>query len=108
MKYYVNAAAAAGGDGSENKPFNKIQLAANVAVAGDEVIVAPGLYREYVDPKNAGTEENRIVYKSEKPLGAIITGAEKVTGWKNYKGDVWTARVKNGIFSNIWRVHSQN
>ena len=39
MKYYVDCRAAAGGDGSENKPFNKIQQAADIAVAGDEVIV---------------------------------------------------------------------
>ena len=32
MKYYVDAAAQAGGDGSENKPFNKIQQAADNAV----------------------------------------------------------------------------
>ena len=51
MKYYVNAAAAAGGDGSEKKPFNKIQMAADIAAAGDEVIVKPGIYRENVNPK---------------------------------------------------------
>ena len=41
MKYYVNVNAASGGDGSEKKPFNKIQLAADIAKAGDEVLVAP-------------------------------------------------------------------
>ena len=39
MIYHVNAHAAANGDGSREKPFQTIQAAANVAQAGDEVLV---------------------------------------------------------------------
>ena len=98
MVYYVNAQASRDGNGSKEMPFRHIDDAARIAVAGDEIIVAPGIYREYVNPRNAGTEENRIVYRSEKPLGAVITGAEVLTGWKKYRKDVWTARVDNGVF----------
>ena len=98
MKYYVNAGAAAGGDGSEKKPFNKIQQAADIALAGDEVIVAPGIYRENVNPKHAGKEGTPVVYRSSKKLGAHITGAELLTGWKKVEGSVYTARVSNKIF----------
>lgn len=100
MIIYVDANAKHEGNGTKLLPFRRICEAAKVAAPGDEVLVAPGIYREYVDPQNAGTEENRIVYKSEKPLGAVITGAEKLTGWVQYKGDVWMARVRNGIFGN--------
>ncbi len=100
MKYYVDAAAMAGGDGSENKPFNKIQLAADIAVAGDEVIVKPGIYRENVNPRNAGEEGKQIVYRSEKPRGAHITGAEVLSGWTKVEGSVYTARVSNKIFGD--------
>ena len=100
MKYFVDAAATAGGDGSEKKPFNKIQLAADIAVAGDEVIVKPGIYREYVDPKNAGEEGKPIVYRSEKIRGAHITGAEELKGWTKVEGTVYTARVSNKIFGD--------
>lgn len=41
--------------------------------AGDEVWVAPGVYREYVDPVHAGREDARITYRSVEPLGAVIT-----------------------------------
>ena len=58
-----------------NYPFRRINEAAKIAKPGDEVLVAPGVYREYVNPVNPGTENDRIVYRSEKPLGAIITGA---------------------------------
>ena len=98
MIYYVNCNASRDGNGSKEMPFRHINDAAKVALPGDEVIVAPGIYREYVNPLNAGTEENRIVYRSEQPLGAVITGAEVLTGWTKYKGDVWTTRVDNGIF----------
>ena len=85
MIYYVNGNAVNHGNGSKEKPFAHINDAAQVALAGDEVVVMPGIYREYVNPKNAGTEENRIVYRSEQPLGAIITGAEPLGGWKPYE-----------------------
>ena len=100
MIYYVNCNSAAGGDGSENKPFNTIQQAAELAVAGDEIIVAPGIYREYVNPKHAGEDGKQIVYRSEKPRAAHITGAEPLTSWKKVEGSVYTARVSNTIFGN--------
>ena len=73
MKYYVNAAATSVGDGSKAKPFKKIQSAAKIAMPGDEVIVAPGIYREWVNPVNGGTDKKRITYRSETPFGAHIT-----------------------------------
>ena len=98
MIYYVNAKASKDGNGSKDMPFRHIDDAARIAVAGDEVVVAPGVYREAVRPRHAGTEEQRIVYRSEKPLGAVITGSEVLKGWKLLKGNVWTARVRNGVF----------
>ena len=102
MIYYVNAKVEQSGDGSQGMPFKTIGEAAALAIAGDEVIVAPGIYREWVNPVNGGTREKRIVYKSEVPLGAHITGAEELKGWTLYGGagsKVYTARVSNKIFS---------
>ncbi len=100
MIYYVNVSSPMQGNGSKERPFRHIQDAALIAQPGDEVLVAPGIYREYVNPRYAGKPDARITYKSEKPLGAVITGAEKVEGWKKYEGTVWTARVKNGVFGS--------
>ena len=101
MIYYVAADAPRGGDGSEKRPFQKINDAAKIARAGDQVLVAPGIYREYVNPVHGGTdEEHRIVYRSQVPLKAVITGAERVTGWQPAGENVWTARIPNGIFDS--------
>lgn len=100
MIYYVDASSFRDGDGSESRPFKHIQDAAKLALPGDEVLVKPGIYREHVAPKNAGTKEKPIVYRSETPLGAVITGAELITGWTKVKGTVWTARVKNTMFGD--------
>ena len=100
MQYYVDVQAAFGGDWSKNSPFQKIQQAADLARPGDEVLVAPGIYREYVNPKNAGTSEQRITYRSIEPLKAVITGAEPVKNWEKAEGTVWTARVSNEVFGD--------
>lgn len=99
MIYHVSARAGRGGDGTREKPFQTITEAAKIACAGDEVLVAPGVYREYVNPVNGGTgEDARIIYRSEVPLAAVITGAEVVKGWKKYQENVWLARIPNGLF----------
>ena len=103
MIYYVNCKSDFDGDGTKERPFRRISEAAAAAVPGDEVLVYPGIYREYVDPANAGTEEARITYRSTEPLGAVITGAEEVKNWKKVstaEGEIWTARVDNGIFGS--------
>ena len=98
MKLYVNVNAAFDGIGTQDRPFRSINEAAKIAKPGDEVLVAPGVYREYVNPVNAGEEDARITYRSVEPLGAVITGAEQIKDWTLYEGNVWVCRVKNSIF----------
>ena len=57
MKIYVNVNAGHDGNGTEQMPFRHINDAAKIAQPGDEVWVAPGVYREYVDPVHAGRED---------------------------------------------------
>lgn len=100
MKIYVNAAALKDGNGSEGMPFKHINAAAQIAKAGDEVIVAPGVYREYVDPQRGGSENARIVYRSKEPLQATITGAEEIKSWEKYQDNIWVCRINNGVFGS--------
>lgn len=71
MKIYVNVNAGHDGDGTKERPFRHINDAAKTAMPGDEVLVAPGIYREYVNPVHAGTEEARIIYHSTEPFGNV-------------------------------------
>ena len=98
MKIYVDQSASRDGCGSREMPFRWINDAARIARPGDEVIVAPGVYRESVDPIFAGEADAPIVYRSETPLGAWITGAEPIDSWEHYQGNTWVCRVNNGVF----------
>ncbi len=98
MTIYVNAQAGLNGNGSQSRPFRRINEAARIALPGDTVLVAPGVYREYVNPIHAGTPDNRITYRSEVPLGAVITGAEEVKIWEHLDGNLWRAVIDNAIF----------
>ena len=100
MIYYVDQNTKSQGCGTKEHPFLTISAAAKVAKPGDEVLVMPGVYREYVDPSNAGTEDARITYRSVEPLKAVITGAEIVKGWEKYKGKTWKVEIDNGIFGS--------
>ena len=61
MIYYVNQAMLHDGDGSLGTPFRRISEAAKIAKPGDEVLVFPGVYREYVNPERGGTEDAPIL-----------------------------------------------
>ncbi len=98
MKYYVSVSAAPAGDGTKERPFATIQEAAELAKAGDEVIVGPGVYREAVHPCHAGEENARIVFRSGEKGKAVITGAEQVTEWERVEGSVWKCAVPNRLF----------
>ena len=100
MEIYVDIKASAQGDGSAARPFRSINDAASIAAPGDTVKVAPGIYRENVDPKNSGTETERIQYVSTEPLAAVITGAERADNWERYKESTWVTRVDNSLFGD--------
>lgn len=98
MIRYVNCAAAHPGDGSQMHPYKTISQAAAVAQPGDEILVAPGVYREEVSPRWAGKKGQSIVYRSAVPRGAVITGAEPAKGWQPYQEDTWLLTVPNSFF----------
>ena len=100
MKYYVNCGVTNSGNGTEAAPFKTISEAAVIALPGDEVIVDDGIYREHVNPKNAGKEDNRITYRAKNKLKAVITGAEVITDWSEVKPHVWKTVIDNSFFGN--------
>lgn len=70
---YVDAAAAAGGDGSAGMPFQEVQAGLELAQPGDVVHVAPGMYPA-IRTVRAGTEDMRISVVADSRRTAILSG----------------------------------
>ena len=85
MTFYVDAKVGQTGDGSQGKPFKTISEAAVIAVAGDEVIVAPGLYREWVNPVNGGTEDRGLFISLKFLLVLILLVQRSLRAGSNIK-----------------------
>jgi hypothetical protein len=68
--------------GTREAPLKTVSAAAARAVAGDEVIVRPGIYRESVTLTNSGAPGHPIVFRSETSRAAVISGASVVTNWQ--------------------------
>jgi hypothetical protein len=66
-QWHVSAAAAAGGDGSVERPFRAVAEALAVAQAGDAVVVGPGTYRDRVVTVRGGS--------ADAPLHIVGNGA---------------------------------
>lgn len=99
MEYHVSVHGDDQAKGTADQPFRTISRAAAIAMPGDTVIVHAGVYREWVNPANSGTEEHRIVYRSAGDGEVVITGAERITDWKEEGDGVWSTEVPNSIFS---------
>lgn len=101
MFYYVSQKNACPGDGTKENPFQTINQAAQIAKAGDTVIIGDGIYREWVNPVQGGTgSHQRITYKNAENTHPIISGAEIITGWEQEKNDVWKIVIDNALFGD--------
>ena len=88
--------------GSEDRPFRTIQHAADLAKAGDTVIVHGGEYREWVQPRRGGLSDlRRITYTAAAGEQVVLKGSEPVTGWDRVSGNVWTVAVPNSLFGSF-------
>lgn len=106
MIYYVSTNGDDGNLGTEKAPFRTINHAAQIAVAGDTVRVFGGVYREWVNPKNAGLENARIVYEAVEGEKPVIKGSEVVTDWERLDGTVWKKVLPNSMFG-CWNPYAQ-
>jgi hypothetical protein len=77
-----------------------------VAVAGDVVNIRGGTYRETVSPFSNGTNKNPITFQAYKGETVVVSGANIVTGWSQYSGNIYKASVtldldqENQVFVN--------
>lgn len=76
--YYVAKTSNASDDNAGNKlaPFKTLRKAAEVAEAGDTVIVREGVYRETLTPKNSGTAAAPITFRAAEGENVVISAAD--------------------------------
>jgi hypothetical protein len=91
---YVSTGGDDGNPGtSPGSPFRTIQQAANLAQAGDLVLVQPGVYRESVSVPRSGTTAQPIVFRASG-AGAILDGADAAIAagvtWTPAAGGTWS------------------
>ncbi|MCM2374981.1 galactose-binding domain-containing protein [Aporhodopirellula aestuarii] len=94
--YYVDASI--GSDTnigtSIERPLATIGAAANVARAGDSVLIRAGMYRETVTVPRSGTAESPIRFQAYQDEQVILSGCDPVTNWKRLgNSDIWEATV---------------
>ncbi|EOR93930.1 hypothetical protein ADIARSV_2923 [Arcticibacter svalbardensis MN12-7] len=88
--------------GTQSAPFKTISKAAQIAFAGDKVIVHKGVYREWVSPANGGLNNfTRITYQAADNEAVWIKGSEEIKKWVKYKGNVWKTVIDNVMFGNF-------
>jgi len=89
------------GDGSEAKPFRTIQRAADLAQAGDVVLVAPGIYRERIAPPRGGNDGAPITFRSSVKHGAIVRGSDAwAPQWRKLSAGLYAGKVDEALFTD--------
>ena len=102
MIYHVSVNGSDLAVGSKDAPFKTVSHAANIAVAGDTVVIHGGTYREWVDPAYGGTSEHkRITYRAAEGEKPVIKGSEVVTDWQRHQDTVWKRVLPNSFFGNM-------
>ena len=63
--------------GTRDKPLRTINLAAQMALPDDAVLVSAGVYREHVAPAHSGYDlAHMITYRAEEDEKVVITGSD--------------------------------
>lgn len=87
-----NASCTDGGTGTQGAPFCTIARGAKKALAGDTVMVEPGIYREQVSPSSTGSLGAPITFRADGP-GVIVQGTKDLSepdgAWSPAAGDAW-------------------
>ncbi|MFP4199037.1 MAG: right-handed parallel beta-helix repeat-containing protein [Halanaerobium sp.] len=116
-KYHVSKKGSDFNRGTKESPFLTINKAAEVAQAGDTVIVHEGTYREWVKPQNRGlSDKRRITYKAAEGEEVVIKGSERIEDWEKVEAGIWKVEIDNQFFGDYnpyqkeifgdWLIHT--
>ena len=105
--YYVDGSlpeASDDGPGSKAKPFRTISKAAEILQPKERVLVAAGVYREWIRPKRGGTSpDNMISYQAAPGAKVAIKGSRLITdAWEplDTAAGVWQLSLKPAYFES--------
>lgn len=84
-------------------PFQTIQKAATIAVAGDTVNIRAGTYRETVLPAHSGASNAPITFQAYQDEVVTINGADVIAplSWSAYSNHIYSAPMP-------WSLESSN
>lgn len=68
--------------GTADRPWKTITQAAGKAGPGDVVVIRGGVYRERVLVKTSGTARAPIRFEAAPGEHVVVTGADRLTGWR--------------------------
>jgi uncharacterized protein (TIGR03437 family) len=93
--YYVSPSGSDNAPGTLAQPFQTIQQAASVMVAGDTAHILAGVYRETVVPAHSGTQNAPITFMPYNGQSVTVSGADVIlaTSWILSSGNIYKAAV---------------
>ncbi len=90
---YVSTLGDDNNPGTSASPFKTIQKAAETAMAGDTILISPGIYEEgNIKPTYSGSPDYPITYKAQNPNDKpILTGTTKIdsSNWQTYSSNIY-------------------
>jgi hypothetical protein len=78
-------------------PWQTIQKAASVMVAGDTCYIRGGTYRQSITPANSGTVGFPITYRPYSNEVVTVSGADAVVGWSVYSNGIYKANFTGAL-----------
>ncbi|WP_010522641.1 T9SS type A sorting domain-containing protein [Aquimarina agarivorans] len=103
---YVSKSGNDNNPGTEAQPYKTITKAANIAVAGDVVIISEGTYEELLSPARSGTAGNPIVFRGKPGDKVIITAMQAVNNWTKDQGNIYKATVDWDLGQDNMALHN--
>jgi len=105
--YYVDGSSRQGDDdgpGTRERPFRTISKAAAILQPGERVVIAAGIYREFVQPARGGTAPDKMIsYEAAPGAEVIVKASEVLRDWQpGSDRGVWRHELPGALFPDAY------
>ncbi|MBT7166813.1 MAG: right-handed parallel beta-helix repeat-containing protein [Victivallales bacterium] len=90
--HHVKAGARAG-DGTAERPFGAIALAAEALQPGDTCVLHAGVYRETIIPTRSGTAGSPITFRTADGETPVVAGTDPTQGWRKVGDGLYATEI---------------